>query len=176
MWRYYLSTLVHHKWRSYDAWFLSHEAQHNFLSFWVIFDFCPFTPLTIQKIKTLKKWEKKQKTWRYHHFTLVHHKSFYTWWSYDVWFLRYGVQSVLDQLLPFYPTNNLKNQNFEKNEKNPEDIILHKCTKNHDHMLYCSWDRQMMDVILLWSFYHFVQIYTVNLNIFPSHGETCTKK
>ena len=19
-------------------------------------------------------------------------------------------------------------------------IILHKCTKNHDHMLYCSWD------------------------------------
>ena len=20
------------------------------------------------------------------------------------------------------------------------DIILHNCTKNHDHMLYCSWD------------------------------------
>ena len=175
MWRYYLSTLVHHKWRSYDAWFLSHEAQHNFLSFWVIFDFCPFTPLTIQKIKTLKKWEKKKN---------MEISPFYSCASQIIlhlmiiWciFLRYGVQSVLDQLLPFYPTNNLKNQNFEKNEKNPEDIILHKCTKNHDHMLYCSWDRQMMDVILLWSFYHFVQIYTVNLNIFPSHGETCTKK
>ena len=37
MWRYYLSKLVHHKWRSYDVWFLSHEAQHNFLSFWIIF-------------------------------------------------------------------------------------------------------------------------------------------
>ena len=26
-------------------------------------------------------------------------------------------------------------------KKIPGDIILlHKCTKNHDHMLYCSWD------------------------------------
>ena len=26
-------------------------------------------------------------------------------------------------------------------KKTPGDIIiLHKCTKNHDHMLYCSWD------------------------------------
>ena len=29
----------------------------------------------------------------------------------------------------------------KKNEKMPRDImILHKCTKNYDHMLYCSWD------------------------------------
>ena len=28
-----------------------------------------------------------------------------------------------------------------KNGKTPGDIIiLHKCTKNHDYMLYCSWD------------------------------------
>ena len=25
-------------------------------------------------------------------------------------------------------------------EKPGDIIILHKCTKNHDHMLYCSWD------------------------------------
>ena len=43
--------------------------------------------------------------------------------------------------LPFYPPKNLKNQNFEKMNTKPADItILHKCTKNHDHMLYCSWD------------------------------------
>ena len=42
---------------------------------------------------------------------------------------------ILSHFLPFYPHNNLKN------EKMPGDIIiLHKCTKNHDHMLYCSWD------------------------------------
>ena len=32
-----------------------------------------------------------------------------------------------------------KKQNFAKMKKNPGDInILHKCTKNHDHILYCS--------------------------------------
>ena len=43
--------------------------------------------------------------------------------------------------LPFYPPNSLNNENFEKMKKNPGDIhILHKCTKNHDHMLHCYWD------------------------------------
>ena len=42
--------------------------------------------------------------------------------------------------LPPPPTNSPKNQNFEKTKKKPGDsIILHKCIKNHDHMLYCSW-------------------------------------
>ena len=39
------------------------------------------------------------------------------------------------------PPNNPKNHNFEKMKKMPGDIIiLYKCTKNHDHMLYCSLD------------------------------------
>ena len=43
--------------------------------------------------------------------------------------------------LPFYPTKNPKSQNFERKKKTPGDItIVNKCTKNHDHMLYCSWD------------------------------------
>ena len=40
---------------------------------------------------------------------------------------------------PFFallPHNNPENQNYEKLKKTPGDIIiLHKCTKNHDHML-----------------------------------------
>ena len=34
--RYYTFTLVHHKWRSYDVWFLRYEARQNF--------FCHFGP------------------------------------------------------------------------------------------------------------------------------------
>ena len=38
--------------------------------------------------------------------------------QYDVWFLRYGVQwtifVTMGHFLPFYTTNNLQNQNFEK--------------------------------------------------------------
>ena len=54
----------------------------NYFSFWDMF--CPFTPLTAQKIKS-KKYEKN--TWRYHHFS-VYQKIL----SDDVQFLRYGVQ------------------------------------------------------------------------------------
>ena len=47
----------------------------------------------------------------------------------------------MGHFLPFYHPNSPKNQNLEKMKKTPRDIIiLHKCTKNHDHMLYCSWD------------------------------------
>ena len=46
----------------------------------------------------------------------------------------------MDHFLPFYPPNSPKNQNFEKMKKMPGDIILHKCTKNYDQMMYGSWD------------------------------------
>ena len=37
------------------------------------------------------------------------------------------------------PPNNLKNQNFEKLEKTPGDIIiLHMCAINDNHMMYGS--------------------------------------
>ena len=39
----------------YHSWDVECDRQ-NFLSFWAIF--CPFTPLTTQKIKILKKWKK----------------------------------------------------------------------------------------------------------------------
>ena len=46
--------------------------------------------------------------------------------------------------LPFYPSNNPENQNFEKmkkKKKTPGDIIsLHKCIINNNHMMYSSWD------------------------------------
>ena len=63
-----------------------------------------------------------------------------------MWFLRYEAWQteffvILDCFLPFYPHNNPENQNSEIMIKNHGDIIiLHKSTKNHDHMLYCSLD------------------------------------
>ena len=37
--------------------------------------------------------------------------------------------------------NSPKNENVKKIEKETGDIIiLYTCTKNHDHMLYCSWE------------------------------------
>ena len=72
-----------------------------------------FHPFTHKNPKN-QNFEKRKKAWRYYHFTQVYQKS----WSYytipEIW-------HVTDVL--------------------PRDvIILHKCAKNYDHMVYCSWD------------------------------------
>ena len=61
----------------YGSWYMRHN-RHNFLSFWTIL--CPFTPLTTQKIKILKK---GKKPWRYYHFTHVFDKwqKFLSFWT-----------------------------------------------------------------------------------------------
>ena len=120
----------------YGSWDMEGDGQ-RFWSFWTVF--CPFTLLTTQKSKF---WKNEKNTWRHYRFTEVYHK----WQSYDVWFPRYEAWQteffvILDCFLPFYPTNNPKNQNFEKLKQVFKDIIiLHKCTKNNDCMLYCSWN------------------------------------
>ena len=104
----------------------------------IFFHFGPFLYFYPSNNPENQHFEKNENCiWRCHHFTHVHHK----WKSYDVLFLRYGAWQtelfpISDYFLPFYPPNNPENQNFEKMKKKPGDIInLHKCTKNHYHML-----------------------------------------
>ena len=43
------------------------------------------------------------------------------------------------QFIVFLPSKNLKNQNFEKMEKLPGDIIIiHRCNINDNHMMHGS--------------------------------------
>ena len=59
----------------------------------------------------------------------------------EIWSMTVIIFCHFWPFFAFYPTNNPKNQNFEKMKKMHRDfIILDKCTKNHDHMLYCSGD------------------------------------
>ena len=111
----------------YNTW----DIECNGQNFFVILDHF-FAPLPPNNPKNQNFFIKEKNTWRYYHFTHVYHK----WQSYDVWFLRYKAWQI-----NFFVNLNQKNQNFEKLKKMPEDIIiLHKCTKNNDHMLYCPWD------------------------------------
>ena len=139
-WRYYHFTHLHHNWQPYGVWFMRYGAQET--EFFVILDcFFPFYLPMDPENQNLKKMKNLS---RYHHFTNVYRK----WQSYDVWFLRYGVQRteffvILGRFLSFYPPNNPKNQNFEKIKKPPGDIIiLHMCTINDSHMMYGSWDME----------------------------------
>ena len=65
---------------------------------------------------------------------------------YDLRFLKYranhteiGNFKSFFALLPLLITRKMK---ISKNEKKTtgDIIILQKCTKNHDHMVYCPWD------------------------------------
>ena len=53
--------------------------------------------------------------------------------------------------LHFYPPppKNTKNQNFEKIKKPAGDIILHTCTKTHNHMSYGSSDMEWKTVFFV---------------------------
>ena len=133
---YYHFTLVYHKWQSYDVWFLRYQAWQT--EFFVILGyFLPVYPLTIQKIKILKYYLK------YYHFTHEHHKSK----SYDLWFLRYGAWQtesflISDHFLPFCPPLTLTTQRIKILKKWKKTfeiiIILHKCTRSDNHMIYGS--------------------------------------
>ena len=122
------------------------------------FAFLPLMDPENQNVKIEKS------TWRYFHFTNVYHK----WQSYNVWFLRYGVQRteffvILDRFLPLYPPNNPKNQNFENMKKNPGDIIiLHLCTINDNHMMYGFWDKKLDRQNFFIFLDHFLPFYPPN--------------
>ena len=118
----------------YSSW----DIEQNILKLVILGHFLPFYPLKTPKIKILKN---EKICWRYHHFTHVYHKL-------KSWCMVPEISSTTDRFFFHFgkffahlPPKNPKNQNFEKMKKMPGDIIiLHKCTKNHDHMLYCFWD------------------------------------
>ena len=103
--------------------------------------FWPFTPLTTQKIWKNEKKKKKKKRQEIHQFTQVYHnKCTIIWYMVpEIWSATDRIFCHFGHFLPFYPTNNQKDQNFENMKKTPGDIILHKCTKNHDYMRYGAW-------------------------------------
>ena len=89
-----------------------------FLSFQVIF--CFFVPLLTPKIKIWKKCKKYQNI-----------LSFYT---------CVPLINIIWCMVPEIWSSPWK-MRISKMKKNPGEIILlHKCTKNHDHLLYCPKD------------------------------------
>ena len=126
-------------------------SRQNSLSFWAIF--CPITSWR-QNFGKMKK-----------HLEIL---SFYACVPYMtiIWCMVPEIWSVTDNIFchfgPFFallPPNNPKNKTFEKvKKKNPDDvIILHECTKNHDHMLHYSWDTmhdRCNSYFLFWTIFH----------------------
>ena len=77
----------------------------------------------------------------------------------DPWDMECNRQNyfvILDHFLPFYLSNNLKSQNFEKMKKTPGDItILHRRNINHNHTMHGSWDTKCnrQNFLLFWAIF-----------------------
>ena len=111
----------------------------NYFSFWAIF--CPFIHLTARKIKIWKKWKRSLEI-----------SSFYTSVP-KIMIIRYTVSEIwcvtdiivsfhFGLFFPFIAQKIKILQKWKKKTKNPGDIIiLHMCNKNHDQIMYSSWDR-----------------------------------
>ena len=109
--------------------------------FIILGHFCPLTLLTIQKIKILKKLKKT--LWGIiilDRRTKNHDHMLYCPWdmAHDGCNCYFSFWAIF---CPFTPLTVQKMKSSKKLKKTPGYIItLHKCNKNHDHMLYCSWD------------------------------------
>ena len=137
------------------SWNITRVRCNCYCSFWAIFN--PFTTLTVPKHENLKKKKKKKTPWNIiilHKCTKNHDHMLYCSW--DIW-------CVMDLIVIFHfgqffalsLPNSPKNKSLNKKKKRPGGITnSHKCTKNHDHMLYCSRDLWcMMDGIVIFDFW-----------------------
>ena len=121
-----------------DIW---STTERIFLSFWTTF--CPFTPLTTQKIEILKKWKNRLEISSFYTSVPKIMIIFYTvpeiWHVTDV--ICFSFWAIL---LPLYPPRSLTAQKikiFQKMKKTSGDIIIsHMCTKNYDQIMYISWN------------------------------------
>ena len=87
----------------------------------------------------------------------------------EIWRATHKIFCHFGLFFALLPPNNPKNQNFEKLKNTPGDIIiLHKCSKNNDHMLYCSLDmaRNKFNYFSFWAiFYPFISLTTQKIKI-----------
>ena len=58
----------------------------------------------------------------------------------------------MGHFLHFHPPKNPKIRILQKCKKFQDIIILHMCTKKHDHMRYSSWDMEMI-FLSFWAIY-----------------------
>ena len=134
---------------------LRYGVWHNFCHFGPFFDLLPhYWPPKLKFGKNVRN------TWRYYPFPYVYHKRKSYHMKYGSWDIRHN--RVFCHFLPFDPTNNLKNLNFEKMKKTPGDIIiLHKHTINYNHDVwfprYEAWPTELFAVLG-----HFSPFYPTN--------------
>ena len=118
----------------YSSW----DLQHNRV-------FCHFGPFFAlwpsQQPKKSKVWKNEKKPGNMNLQLCITNDDHKMYGSWDIEHDRKKKFFFWSHFLPFYPTNNSKNPNFEKMIKKPEiTIILHLCTTKDNCMMCGSWN------------------------------------
>ena len=107
-WRYHHYS-VYQKSQSYDLRFRDTDWDRP-NCFVILGHFCPFTPLMIAKIKFLKRWRKIPGDITTLYMCTINKIMMYGSWDMECDGDNFFI--ILDYFLLFYPSNDLKNQNF----------------------------------------------------------------
>ena len=127
---------MHHKLISYDVCFLRHGPRRA-KCFVILDHFLPFYPPNNPENQNFEKMKRTPGGIIILHKCSINHMVY---GSRDIGHDRQNFLStwVIFSLLPPFTTWKIK---ILKKWKKPGDIIIiHNCIKNHDHMVYCSWD------------------------------------
>ena len=142
-WRCHHFTQVYEKLWSSTILFQRCGARWMSLLFFILENFSPFDPWQPKKWKCHKNLKKKKNHLEISSFnTSVPKIMIICYIAPEIWHIADIIVIFhFGLFLLFYSLSSPKNENLKTMKRNPEDnIILQKCTKNHDHMLYCSWD------------------------------------
>ena len=142
-WRYYF-TPVYQKYWWYDPQFLRYRVWMTEIGHYESFYALLPLPIKTKKIRILKKKKKLQEISPFYMCTKNHNHMRYASW--DTEWVRQNF-CHFEPFLPFYslspPLTTQKIQILRKWKKMPGDIIiLHMCTINETHVMYCSWDKK----------------------------------
>ena len=122
----------------YDSWDMEHDRQNRF-SFWTFFAlYTLLLPLKTQRISFEKMKKATGDIIIVHKCTTNDKRMIYGSW--DMKCPRQNFFVILGHFLTFYTPNSPKMEISKQRKEVWNIIILHNCTKNHDHRLYCSWD------------------------------------
>ena len=140
-WRYNIlhKCTKNHDHRLYCSWDMAHDGCNCYFHFGLFFAILPPNSPKNENFKKMKKMladiiiiHKRTKTrdhMLYCYWDMVRDRCNCYFWFWPIF-------------CPFTPLTAWKTKiKKKKKKKSPGDIIiLHKCTKNHDYMLYHSWD------------------------------------
>ena len=127
--------------------------------------FRTLTPFTAQKMKISQKWKKPLEVSTFT--TSVPKTIIICFIVPEIWHLTEVIVSFhFGLFLAILPPLTAQKMKISKQWKKPPGyiIILHKCTKNHDHMLYCFWDIVCDGCICYFSFW------AIFLPFYPSNS------